>query len=141
MRWPATEDYDRAVSVHRFVQQPHLVELGRGVYAFVSPDPSFGRSNVGLVIDADGLTLIDTSATPAQAAVIADAVNELTADLGLPVRRIVLTSSGVAFTGGSERFWGLGVLRFGGHQQQPRRTGQSRRLSPSAARLRRGVRR
>jgi len=90
------------------VDEPHLVELGQGVYALVNPRPRFGRSNVGLVIDPDGLTVIDTSATPTQAAVFAEAINSLTRDLALPVRRVVLTSSRVAFSGGSQRFWAAG---------------------------------
>ena len=53
--------------------EPNLVQLGQGVYAFTHPDPRFGHSNVGLVIDQDGLTLIDTTATPAQAEVTANA--------------------------------------------------------------------
>lgn len=84
---------------------PILVELGRGVFAYVSPEPRFGQSNVGVVIDGDGLTFIDTSATPAQASVAVSAALELTRGLGLPIKRVVLTSSRVAFTGGSSVLW------------------------------------
>lgn len=85
--------------------EPILVQLGQGVYAFTHPDPRFGHSNVGLVIDHDGLTLIDTTATPAQAEVTARAIDRLAGELGLPIKRAVLTSSRVAFTGGSNVFW------------------------------------
>lgn len=85
--------------------RPNLVELGRGVFAFVSPQPRFGSSNIGVVIDADGLTLIDTSATPEQASVTLSAVLELTRELELPVKRVVLTSSRVVFSGGSSVLW------------------------------------
>lgn len=85
--------------------EPNLVQLGQGVYAFTHPDPRFGHSNVGLVIDADGLTLIDTTATPAQAEVTVHAVDRLAGELGLPIKRVVVTSSRVAFTGGSGVFW------------------------------------
>ncbi|MDH4276903.1 MAG: hypothetical protein OEW83_02335 [Acidimicrobiia bacterium] len=85
--------------------EPNLVQLGQGVYAFTHPDPRFGHSNVGLVIDHDGLTLIDTTATPAQAEVTARAVDRLAGELGLPIKRVVVTSSRVAFTGGSGVFW------------------------------------
>ncbi|MDH3301493.1 MAG: hypothetical protein OES24_13395 [Acidimicrobiia bacterium] len=85
--------------------EPNLVQLGQGVYAFTHPDPRFGHSNVGLVIDQDGLTLIDTTATPAQAEVTARAVDRLAGELGLPIKRVVLTSSRVAFSGGSGIFW------------------------------------
>lgn len=85
--------------------EPNLVQLGQGVYAFTHPDPRFGHSNVGLVIDEDGLTLIDTTATPGQAEVTAQAIDRLAGELGLPIKRIVVTSSRVAFTGGSGVFW------------------------------------
>ena len=85
--------------------RPHLVELGVGTYAFIHPDPKFGNSNVGLVIDADGLTVIDTSATGAQAAIIAEEIAALTSELTIPIRRIALSSSRVAFSGGSQQFW------------------------------------
>lgn len=83
----------------------HLVELGQGVFAWTHPSPSFGDSNVGLVIDADGLTIIDTTATPQRGAAIRHAIEQLTADLELPIRRVVLTSSRVAFSGGGVAFW------------------------------------
>jgi cyclase len=83
----------------------HLVELGTGVFAWVDPVARFGNSNVGLVIDADGLTVIDTTATPAQGAAVGQAITSLTAQLELPIRRVVLSSSRVAFSGGSSAFW------------------------------------
>lgn len=86
----------------------HLVELGQGVFAWIHPVPRFGDSNVGLVIDADGLTIIDTTATPAQAAAVRNAIETLTAELGLPIKRVVLTSSRIAFSGGSKVFWQSG---------------------------------
>ncbi len=85
--------------------EPNLVQLGQGVYAFTHPDPRFGHSNVGLVIDHDGLTLIDTAATPEQAEVTVMAIDRLAGELGLPIKRVVVTSSRVAFTGGSSIFW------------------------------------
>ena len=85
--------------------EPNLVQLGQGVYAFTHPEPRFGNSNVGLVIDHDGLTLIDATATPEQAEVTLRALDRLAGDLGLPVKRVVLTSSRVAFTGGTDTLW------------------------------------
>ena len=87
------------------IVEPNLVQLGQGVYALLAPDPRFGYSNVGVVIDHDGLTVIDTTATPIQAAVTAARIGELTSQLGLPVKRVVLTSSRVAYCGGGEQFW------------------------------------
>jgi cyclase len=83
----------------------HLVELGQGVFAWIHPEPRFGNSNVGLVIDADGLTIIDTTATPARGAEVRTAITALTAELDLPIKRVVLSSSRVAFSGGSTSFW------------------------------------
>ena len=83
----------------------HLVELGTGVFSWIDPVARFGNSNVGLVIDADGLTVIDTTATPARGAAAANAIAGLTAQLELPIRRVVLTSSRVAFSGGGSAFW------------------------------------
>ncbi len=86
----------------------HLVELGQGVFAWCHPSPRFGDSNVGLVIDADGLTVIDTTATPERGAAVRIAIEGLTADLALPIKRVVLSSSRVAFSGGGGAFWQAG---------------------------------
>ncbi len=80
-------------------------ELAQGVYAFIDPATGFGRSNVGLVIDGDGLTIIDTTATPAQALAVKAQIAELTEPLGLRIKRIVVTSSRVPFAGGTNAFW------------------------------------
>lgn len=86
----------------------HLVELGQGVFAWIHPTPEFGNSNVGLVIDEDGITIIDTTATPAQAGAVRHAIETLTAELGLPIKRVVLSSSRIPFSGGSKVFWQAG---------------------------------
>ncbi len=85
-----------------------LVELGRGVFAFVDPEPRFGYSNVGLVIDGDGLTVIDTTATPERGYRVRQEILALTAELDLPIKRVVLTSSRVPFSGGGQPFWAAG---------------------------------
>jgi glyoxylase-like metal-dependent hydrolase (beta-lactamase superfamily II) len=82
----------------------NLVELGPGVYAFVHPAPRYGDSNVGLVIDADGLTFVDATATPDRALAVQRQVADFAGDLGLPLRRVVLSSSRIPFSGGSEVF-------------------------------------
>lgn len=82
----------------------HLVEIGQGVFAFVNPQRGFGHANVGLVIDTDGLTVIDTAATPAEGAEIRDRILELTSSLALPIRRVVVTSSRIPFAGGTDAF-------------------------------------
>lgn len=80
------------------------IELAPGVYAFVHPSPRYGDSNVGLVIDADGLTVVDTTATPDRGQRVLRSIRDFAGDLGLPLRRVVLTSSRVPFSGGSEAF-------------------------------------
>ena len=71
---------------HRGGRAPmNLVELGQGVFAWTHESPSYGNSNVGLVIDADGLTVIDTTATPDRGAAVRTAIENLTAELELPI--------------------------------------------------------
>ncbi len=83
----------------------NLVELGQGVFAWTHPDPQFGDSNVGLVIDEDGLTVIDTTATPKRGAAVKAEIEALTAALELPIKRVIHSSSRVAFSGGNSAFW------------------------------------
>ena len=83
----------------------NTVEVAPGVYSFMHPNPTFGNSNIGLVIDPDGLTFIDSSATPAVAETVFSDVKHLTASLQTKLKRVLLTSSRVAFAGGSATFW------------------------------------
>lgn len=83
----------------------HLVELGQGVFALVDPSRRFGYSNVGLIIDGDGLTVVDTTATPERGEAVKQQIIELTAHLELPIKRVILTSSRIAFSGGGNAFW------------------------------------
>jgi len=77
-----------------------LLPLDAGVYAWLTDPPGRGRPNAGAVVDADGVTVIDTLMTPDQYGPFAAALDEL----GLPVRRAVLTGSGVEQAGGTGRF-------------------------------------
>ncbi len=83
----------------------NLVELGQGVFALTNTQPRYGYSNVGLVIDADGLTIFDTTATPQSGLGARQAILELTAALDVPIKRIVLSSSRIPFSGGGQAFW------------------------------------
>jgi len=83
----------------------NLVELATGVFAFIDPAPRFGRSNVGLVIDGDGLTIFDTTATPSSGERVRQQVLELTSALELPIRRVVLSSSRIPLSGGGQPFY------------------------------------
>lgn len=80
-------------------------ELGQGILALVDEQIGYGHSNVGLVIDADGLTVIDTTATAQQGQAVREEILALTEPLGLPIRRIIVTSSRVPFSGGTAAFW------------------------------------
>lgn len=77
-----------------------LVPLDAGVYAWLADAPGRGHPNAGAVVDADGITVVDTLMTPDQYEPFAAALDEL----GLPVRRAVLTGSGVEQAGGTGRF-------------------------------------
>lgn len=77
-----------------------LDPLATGVFGWFQWPPGRGRANAGVIVDADGITLVDTLMTPDQWEPFAAAVEES----GLPVRRTVLTSSGVEFSGGTGRF-------------------------------------
>jgi len=74
--------------------------LDAGVYAWLQLPGGRGRPNAGAVVDADGVTVIDTLMTPDQYEPFAAAVE----GLGLPVRRAVLTGSSIEQTGGTARF-------------------------------------
>ncbi len=83
----------------------NLVELARGVFAYVDPTTRFGYSNLGLIIDSDGLTIFDTTATPERGFRVRQDILGLTAELELPIRRVVLSSSRIPFSGGGQPFW------------------------------------
>jgi glyoxylase-like metal-dependent hydrolase (beta-lactamase superfamily II) len=70
------------------------------VYAWLQRPPGHGRANAGVVVDADGLTLVDTLMVPSQVEPFAEAI----AAFELPVPRVVLTSSLIPFVGGSAWF-------------------------------------
>jgi glyoxylase-like metal-dependent hydrolase (beta-lactamase superfamily II) len=71
-----------------------------GVYSWLQLPSAPGRANAGVVIDEDGVTVIDTLLSPAQWTPFAQAVETL----GLPVRRVVLTSSNAEYSGGTTQF-------------------------------------
>ena len=74
--------------------------LDAGVYAWLQVSGGRGRPNAGAVVDGDGITVVDTLMTPDQYQPFAAAVEEL----GVPVRRAVLTGSSVEQAGGTGRF-------------------------------------
>lgn len=79
---------------------PELATLAPGVLAWLADDPAHGRTNAGVVVDEDGLTVIDTLTVASQWEPFAQAVEAL----GLPNPRLVLSSSHIEFSGGTSRF-------------------------------------
>ncbi len=109
-----------------------LEPLAPGVQVWRQEPTGHGRTNAGVVVDEDGLTVVDCLLTPAQAQELVDALEPL----GLPVRRAVYTSSHIEFTGGSSRFWM--AARYGRSQtsallDQPPNVEVYRRLYPADA--------
>jgi glyoxylase-like metal-dependent hydrolase (beta-lactamase superfamily II) len=109
-----------------------LEELADGVYAWLADDPRQGRPNAGVVVDDDGTTVIDALMTPSQWVPFGQAIS----DLGLMVRRVVLTSSHIAQVGGAAQFLTAG--RYGrpetsAHMDQAPNLDGYRRLFPELA--------
>ncbi|MDQ3979606.1 MAG: MBL fold metallo-hydrolase [Actinomycetota bacterium] len=77
-----------------------LTALAPGVYAWLEQPHRIGRPNAGVVVDEDGLTVIDTLMVPSQSERFAAALSEL----GRPVARVLLTSGHIEFAGGTSRF-------------------------------------
>jgi cyclase len=77
-----------------------LTELGEGVYAWLLPGGETGVANAGVVVDHDGITVIDTLMVRSQWEPFAAAVDAL----GLPVRRTILTHAHIDHVGGTKAF-------------------------------------
>jgi len=106
--------------------------LAPGVYAWIQRPGGHGRANAGLVLEADGATVVDSLLTPSQAIPLHNAI----AELGVAVRRMVLSSSHIEFVGGSSVFWT--AARYGRSQtsallDQPPNLAGYRRLFPDWA--------
>ncbi len=82
-----------------------LHPLGDGVYVWLQPGGEAGVSNAGVVVDDDGVTIVDTLMVRSQWEPFAAAV----AELGLPVRRMILTHSHIDHVGGTKAFPHAGV--------------------------------
>jgi glyoxylase-like metal-dependent hydrolase (beta-lactamase superfamily II) len=78
-----------------------LEPLGDGVWVWRQHPSGHGRANAGVIVEADGATVVDTLLTPTQATPLAAAIEAI----GVPVRRAVLSSSHIEFVGGSSVFW------------------------------------
>lgn len=77
-----------------------LEPLAQGVFGWLRPQGGLGHTNSGAIVGDDGITVVDCQMTPAQAQPFAAAV----AELGGPVRHVVLTSAHIEFVGGNQAF-------------------------------------
>ena len=77
-----------------------LEQIAQGVYVWLQLPGGLGHANAGVVVDEDGVTVIDTLMVPSQSDELSAAVSAL----GRPVRRVVLTSGHIEFAGGASRF-------------------------------------
>lgn len=79
-----------------------LTPIAPGVAAWLHDGPArFGRPNAGVVVDPDGLTVVDTLMVPSQWGPFGEALDAV----GRPIKRVVLTSSHIPYVGGTGRFW------------------------------------
>lgn len=95
-----------------------LIDLGDVCWAYMHPDARPGVSNSGVVVDDDGVTVIDAQLTPERGAELAAIVETF----GLPVRRLALTSSHMPYVGGSSAFAlpaVYGTAQVSAHLDQP----------------------
>jgi cyclase len=109
-----------------------LVELADHVFAWIQQPSSHDRANAGVVVDADGITVVDTLMVPSQTGPLEAAL----ARFGVPVKRAVYTSSHIEFVGGSPAFWM--AARYGRSQtsallDQPANIDALKRLHPAFA--------
>jgi cyclase len=109
-----------------------LHALAPGVFAWIETPPTHGVTNAGVVVEGDGITVIDCLLTPDAAQLLVDELSSF----DLPVRRAIYTSSHIEFVGGSSRFWM--AARYGRAQtsallDQPPNVEVYRRLYPEAA--------
>ena len=77
-----------------------LHELADGVFVLLQAGGETGVANAGVVVDDDGLTVIDTLMVRSQWAPFAEAVHAL----DIPVRRCVLTHAHIDHVGGTKSF-------------------------------------
>jgi cyclase len=83
-----------------------LHELADGVFVWLQPGGESGVSNAGVIVDDDGITVVDTLMVRSQWEPFTHAVERL----DRPVRRLVLTHAHIDHVGGSRAFANAMVL-------------------------------
>ena len=83
-----------------------LHELADGVFVWLQPGGETGVANAGVVVDEDGVTVIDTLMVRSQWEPFAAAVRALER----PVKRVVLTHAHIDHVGGTKAFPHASVL-------------------------------
>jgi cyclase len=109
-----------------------LTELATDVFVWLQAPSGGDAPNAGVIVGDDGITLVDTLLVPSQAGALEAAL----AGIGLPVRRVVYTSSHIECAGGSPVFWM--AARYGRSQtsallDQPANVEVLQRLHPAHA--------
>jgi glyoxylase-like metal-dependent hydrolase (beta-lactamase superfamily II) len=79
---------------------PTLELLDTGVHCWLQSPARAGRPNAGVIVDSDGVTVVDTLLVPEQWEPFGAEVDAL----GLPAKRVVLTSGHIEYAGGTSRF-------------------------------------
>ena len=106
-----------------------LQPIAPNVWAWIG----IGTGNAGVIIEDDGITVIDTLLAPSVARALN---NELADRFGLPIKRVIFTSSHLDSVGGSAVFWM--AARYGRTQtnvllDQPAPIDAYKRLAPAFA--------
>lgn len=78
-----------------------LIEVARGVHAYVSPTGDSGLTNAGLIVGEGAATVVDTLLAPSLTQAFADSVRKAT---DLPVARVINTHHHHDHTGGNWAF-------------------------------------
>ena len=110
-----------------------LQNVATGVSVWVGEPLGRGVTNAGIVVESDGITVVDTLIGGSRTEACALAIEAL----GPPVRRLVLSSSHVPYVGGAGRFRlaaVYGTSQISAHLDQPPNIEGYRLLYPDVAR-------
>ncbi|MEX1218171.1 MAG: MBL fold metallo-hydrolase [Acidimicrobiales bacterium] len=107
-----------------------LHSVAPNVWAWIGADAANDAGNAGVIIEPEGITIIDALAAPSAARALN---NELAQRFGVPIRHVVYTSSHIDSVGGSAVFWM--AARYGRSQtnallDQPAPVEAYKRLAP-----------